>query len=423
MQEFSKRVSEKLDKLSSAQIQSLIKDFCGKADFFNSIFQSLQSGLLIVDADFKLLNINKATERFLSLKASFEKSIDKEPVYNLIEDEEIALFLKDCHKNSKTNVSDEFTVKTSGSQTRFIDIYVTPLVQGETFAKEQSLIGSIIRIEDVTEKKKQEILLSRMEKLAGLTNIAASVAHEIKNPLGAISIHIQLIQKAVKKKRDFDGKLPEPKFLENYLDIITDEIDRLNHTVVNFLMAVRPVSANMELVNPNRLLKSIFDFFAPELESKKIVTEINLDKEDRRVLIDEKLFREVIVNLATNALSAIESKKDEEGSLIQKYTGKISLKTKVTEEKYIITFSDNGCGMDEETMARIFEPYFTTKADGTGLGMAMSYKIIKEFAGDITVESKKDGGTAFTIVIPLPQKDKRLLTYCNENQKKIGVSK
>ncbi len=423
MQDFSKRVSEKLDKLSLAQLHRLIQDFCGKNELFSSIFQSLQSGLLIVDENYLLININKAAERYLPLKSSFEKNSDEEPVYNYIDDDEISKFLKDCHENSRTNVSSEYTVKTSGGQARFIDIYVTPLVQGKSSDGNQTLLGSIIRIEDVTEKKNQEILLHRMETLAGLTNIAASVAHEIKNPLGAISIHIQLIQKAVKKKRDFDGKLPDPKFLENYLDVINQEIDNLNKIVVDFLMAVRPISANLELVNPDKLLKATFDFFKPELESKKIKTEISLNKKDVRLLIDQKLFREVIVNLATNSVQAIESKQEENVDLTQKYSGIISLKTRIKDDKYIISFSDNGCGMDEKTLSRIFEPYYTTKANGTGLGMAMSYKIIKEFSGDIQVDSKKGEGCLFTITLPVPQKDRRLLTFKNENQKRIGVEK
>ncbi len=421
MQEFSKRVSQKLDKLSSAQIQRIIEDNCGKTELFSSIFQSLQSGLVIVDEKFLLININKAAERYLPLKSSFDKFSDDEPVFNYIDDDEISKFLKDCLENGKTNVSSEYTVKTSGGSVRFIDIFVTPLVQGQS--NDQTLLGSIIRIEDVTERKQQEILLHRMETLAGLTNIAASVAHEIKNPLGAISIHIQLIQKMVKKKRDFDGKLPDPKFLENYLDVINQEIENLNKIVVDFLMAVRPISANLELVNPDKLLKSIFDFFGPELKSKKIKTEISLNKEDLRILIDQKLFREIIVNLATNSVSAIESKNEADMDLSKDYAGIISVKTSVKDDKYTILFSDNGCGMSEETVSRIFEPYFTTKANGTGLGMAMSYKIIKEFSGDISVESKLGEGSSFKITLPVPQKDKRLLTFKEKDQKRIGVKK
>ena len=89
--------------------------------------------------------------------------------------------------------------------------------------------------------------------------------------------------------------------------------------------------------------------------------------------------------------------------------GKLIFGTFIADDKYIITVGDNGCGMDEETVSRIFEPYFTTKANGTGLGMTMAYKIIKEFGGEIQVQSHKGEGSVFSIILPVPQTDKKLL--------------
>ncbi|MBQ0051327.1 MAG: PAS domain S-box protein [Treponema sp.] len=405
MQEFSRRVSQKIDKLSNAQIQQLVNQTVEKSEILDSIFQSLPTGLVIVDENYHLMRMNKSAERYLPLNAHYEEGSEKLPVWEFIDEAEIARFLKECFQCRKTNVSNEYTVSTPGGSVRFLDIYITPLVKSHK--QDKDLIGSIIRIEDVTEKKNQEILLHRMENLAGLTNIAASVAHEIKNPLGAISIHIQLIQKAIKKKRDFDGMLPDPKFMENYLDVVNQEIEQLNKIVVDFLMAVRPIQANLELVNPNLLLNDIFNFFGPELNSKNIAAELNLCKEELRLLLDQKLFKEVIVNLAMNSVSAIEEKNAEKSAA----DGKISVETYVKEDRFFIEFSDNGCGMSEEVVSRIFEPYFTTKANGTGLGMAMSYKVIKEFQGDIEVNSEPGSGTRFVISLPVPQKEQKLITF------------
>ncbi|WP_191014179.1 two-component system sensor histidine kinase NtrB [Treponema zioleckii] len=405
MQEFSKRVTQKLSKLSNAQIQSLVSDISNKNEMFDSIFQSLATGLMIVDTDFHLIKINKAAERYLQFSKNPEDSdVENLAVWELILEDEVSDFLKKNFQNENTNVSDEFTLTTTGGSTRFIDIFISPLVQ------KSNLIGSIVRIEDVTEKRNQEILLHRMETLASLTNIAASVAHEIKNPLGAISIHIQLIQKAIRKKRDSDGQLPEPKFLENHLDVVNQEIDRLNKIVVDFLMAVRPISANLELVEPNKLLEEFIAFFMPEFNEKNVIVESKLCKDCPRLLLDKKLFREVIVNLAQNALAAIIKRIEE---LNNPMNGALRIKTEVKDDKFYLYFCDNGCGMDDQTASRVFEPYFTTKANGTGLGMAMAYKIIKEFSGDISVKSVLGEGTLFTIVLPIPQKDKRLLTVKN----------
>ena len=408
MQPFSKRVSQKIEKLSPAQIQSLVNDLAEGSEMLSSIFQSLSVGLIIVDKDWQLVEINKAAERYIpfSLHPDDVRAEEK-CVWEIIDDADIAAFLKNCAENDKTNVSDEYTLSTSGGSIRFVDISVMPLVRN------QNLVGSIVTIDDVTEKRNQEILLHRMESLAGLTNLAAGVAHEIKNPLGAISIHIQLMQKAIKKKRDGDGTLPDPKFAENYLDIVNQEIDRLNKIVVDFLMAVRPISAQLELVEPNALLKQFVSFFTPEFNEKHIAISTTLCPDCPRLLLDQKLFREVIVNLAQNALAAITERFPDcnADKAFSSCSGRLTITSEVKDEHYILRFSDNGIGMTEETVAHIFEPYFTTKANGTGLGLAMAYKIIKEFSGDISVQSEKGTGTTFTITLPVPQKDKRLLTY------------
>lgn len=408
MQTFSKRVSQKIEKLSPAQIQSLVKDLSEGNELFSAIFQSLSVGLIIVNKDWQLVEINKAAERYIpfSLHPDDVRAEDKK-IWEIIDDADIASFLEKCDENDKTNVSDEYTLTTTGGSIRFVDVSVMP------FVRNQELVGSIVTIDDVTEKRNQEILLHRMETLAGLTNLAASVAHEIKNPLGAISIHIQLMQKAIKKKRAGDGKLPDPKFAENYLDIVNQEIDRLNKIVVDFLMAVRPISAQLELVEPNALLERFVSFFRPEFTEKHISVVTSFCPNCPRLLVDQKLFRELIVNLAQNALAAITERFPDcaTDKAFSSCGGRLTITTELKDEKYVLHFSDNGIGMDETTASHVFEPYFTTKANGTGLGLAMAYKIIKEFSGDITVQSQKGEGTEFVITLPVPQKDRRLLTY------------
>ena len=132
-----------------------------------------------------------------------------------------------------------------------------------------------------------------------------------------------------------------------------------------------------------------------------------------RVLLDAKLFREVIVNLSQNAIFAIEKKfgVDEDSSESERVSGTIQIRSKIENDRYILTFKDDGIGMNEETLSRVFEPYFTTKANGTGLGMTMVYKIMKEFSGDISVKSELGTGTTFTIELPVPQMEKKLLTF------------
>ena len=139
---------------------------------------------------------------------------------------------------------------------------------------------------------------------------------------------------------------------------------------------------------------------------------IQLCKQHVRLLIDEKLFRDAIMNIAQNALAAIRERFpscSSTGADTSHCAGRLDFTTVLKEDIYCIVIQDNGIGMSEDVVARIFEPYYTTKANGTGLGMTMVYKIIKEFSGDIQVQSWPHEGTTFTITIPVPQTDHKLL--------------
>lgn len=416
MRGFVKRVSQKMSKLSNIQVEQFLTAITEENEMLDSIFESLSTGLIIVDEKWFILQNNKAAERYIPFKIRPDDTkAEAVPLWETVDDEDIASFMEDCYRNDKTNVCAEFTVTTSGGSVRFITITLIPFIQQHHAA------GTVVTVADITEKRSQEVLLHRMESLAGLTNLAASVAHEIKNPLGAISIHIQLIQKALRKARDGDGKLPDRKFVESYLDVVNEEIDNLNKIVVDFLFAVRPISANLALVNPNKLLEHFADFFKPEFTQHHITVDLDLCKDAPRLMIDEKLFREVTVNIVQNALAAILERYPE-----TEHTtggGHLGISTKIKGDKFILEFSDNGIGMSEKTVAHIFEPYYTTKPNGTGLGMTMAYKIIKEFSGDIGVASVRGQGAVFTITLPIPQTDTRLLTHSNDFQSPVAVKR
>lgn len=408
MRGYVKKIKQRASKLTNEQLISFINDVAEENEGLYSILDSIPTGILIVDKDFYYLLSNNILESFLPLKCHFDESkSQKVPVWELIDDKEIAEFCKNCQIQKVTNHSGDFTVTTSGGSVRFLNINLMPLNQ------DGKLEGRIFLIRDTTDSKKQEILLHRMENLANLTNLAAGMAHEIKNPLGAISIHIQLIQKALLKARNNNDILPPKKFVEDHIDIVNEEIEHLNSLVMDFLFAVRPINANLELKDPAELIKNIVSFFEPEFNKSNIRIDLEISEKTERIMMDERLLREVIVNLAQNALAAIKSRfpecSESSESPSNEMPGLFSLKLFISDNKYIIKVSDNGCGMDSDTVAKVFEPYFTTKANGTGLGMTMVYKIVKEFSGEITVNSKPGEGTEFTLIFPLHQQNKKLL--------------
>lgn len=407
MRGYVKRVSQKASKLSKEQLLELLDVVVDENDNLYSILESISTGLLIVDNDFCILYANQIVESRLSFAINLDDPrASMSPIWDIIDDEEISTYFERCYDKDITNTTEDFTVMTSGGSVRFLTITMTPLLhKGEN-------TGRIILIRDVTDKKNQEVRLHRMENVANLTNLAAGMAHDIKNPLGAISIHIQLIQKALAKARENNDILPPKKFVEEHIDVVNEEISHLNELIMNFLFAVRPVNATLQLKNPAVIIERIVEFFKPEFNNDNISVFFESKDNEKKFLLDEKLLREVIMNLSQNALAAIKSRRqtetDENPSA--DYKGELSILCYSNENKYYIRIKDNGCGMKSETLAKIFEPYFTTKANGTGLGMTMVYKIVKEFSGEIQVESVENEGTEFIMSFPLHQDEKLFIT-------------
>jgi two-component system, sporulation sensor kinase E len=403
MHNYVKRVTTKASKLSNEQIEHLLNSVIQENEELNSMFESLSNGIIVVDNNFCIKQINNAAYSYFSFSVNRDEiNSSLLNINEILEDDEIRDYLLNCKEKDITNSSEEFSLSTSGGSVRFVNIIISPLL------KNNAIEGKIILVNDITDKKNHDVILHRMENLANLTNLAAGMAHEIKNPLGAISIHIQLIQKGLEKARDNNDILPPRKFIEDHIDIVNKEIDHLNNLVMDFLFAVRPVNATLELKNPTIIINGIVEFIKPEFNKEKISVFFNYNDIDKKLLIDEKLFREVIMNISQNALFAIKSRLNTIETATDE--GQFSIECKINANKYYINLTDNGCGMDETTLSKIFEPYYTTKANGTGLGMTMVYKIVKEFSGEILVKSEKNKGTSFTLIFPLPQKDKKLIS-------------
>jgi signal transduction histidine kinase len=274
------------------------------------------------------------------------------------------------------------------------------------------VVGSLIHVADVTEKRNKEARLRRAENLASLTTLAAGVAHEIKNPLGSISIHIQLMQKAVAANRklfqdahpggtDRTGQNPAAYFdlLEKYIGVVNEEIDRLNQIVVDFLFAVRPMDMNLREGDLNGLIGELADFVRLELQEDRIDCVLSLDTSIPPLEIDERFLKQALLNLIKNAAAAMPG------------GGKLTVETLRKDDEAQICVRDTGIGIPEENLSKIFDPYFTTKDTGLGLGLTLVFKIIREHRGEIVVKSREGEGTCFTISLPVPQKERRLIGF------------
>ncbi len=384
MRRFVERAVAKLPRLNEDQMRSLLYALAEENGRMDAALDSMLDGIVVCDRDHLPIIYNKSAERMLRFAGA---DPSERPLWHSVVDEDLSEFFRETLEGEETVLDREFGLEAKGS-TRLIAVSVSTLVaQGR-------IEGAIVHMEDITEKRRKEAQLRRAESLASLTTLAAGVAHEIKNPLGSLSIHVQLIRKALLGKEEV-----ETTFLERHLGVVDEEIDRLNKIVVDFLFAVRPMDVHLRDSDPGELVAGIAEFIKPEADRAGVMVELKLGDNLPRVALDPRLMKQAVLNLVKNALAAMSG------------GGKLRLSAERVDEELRISVEDSGVGISEEDLPKIFEPYFTTKENGTGLGLTITFKIVREHDGEITVTSRPGQGSTFVISLPIPQREKRLLPY------------
>lgn len=236
---------------------------------------------------------------------------------------------------------------------------------------------SLIKQKEELEETYKE--LARRERMAEIGNFSMMIAHELKNPLGIIKGSVDIISK--------DGV--KTKVRNTMIEYIQDEVKRLNRLVEDFLSFARPNPAHKSLVDINQVITKMVNLAPlPELKEKDISLKVELSEEIVEVNIDEHQIYQVLLNLFNNAIQSIPEK------------GEISFKTESSNSGIRITITDTGIGIPAEEKEKVFEPFFTKKEKGTGLGLAVVKKIIDAHLGAIHIADHKCGGTAFSIWLP-----------------------
>ena len=383
-----KRAIDRLDQFPKKEVEKLVRMQIAEADMLDAILEESPIGhLLIKDKIIRYVNTSFCTllptdRRYL------RKNAEGKHIKDLVVDKEVLDYLVTL---SAKNVRDEkeFNFQV-GSEVRTI-LITHRIVETE----EGDYLD--INVRDVTEEKRREARLRRSESLASMTTMAAGIAHEIKNPLAAMQIHLQLLHKAFVKKT----ALTEED-ASRYLNVIEEEIERLNRIAVDFLFAVRPMNIDLKLCSVDEILKGLCEFISPEIESHGIKLVWQVEKYLPKLMMDKQHINQALLNIIQNAIHAMDD------------GGTLTLSVKNDGDFVLFSISDTGCGIKDENLAKIFEPYFTTKATGTGLGLTNVYKIVKEHSGDISVESKVGKGTTFFIRLPVPTSQRVQLDHIEE---------
>ena len=345
-------------------------------EFSESIIESVNVGILAVDFDGRITTWNSALEeifgiaRAQALRRSIHDTLDHdliETIQNVMGQDGWAL--------RETRHIYKYNASTEDGRPLTLNISLAPFE-----AARGVVTGTLVVVENVTERAQLEEQLLQREKLSSIGLLAAGVAHEVNTPLAGISSYAQMLLQQVP---DQD---PKRKLLEK----IHIQTLRASGIVNNLLNFSRTGDTQFREVELNRVLDDTLQLLEPQLRNAKLDINKNFGEDLPAALGNASKLQQVFMNLVLNARDAMPA------------GGRLTINTRLVDTSLVVDFRDTGCGIAPENIARIYDPFFTTKevGQGTGLGLALSYGIIQEHGGRIFVESRPGEGTHFTIKLP-----------------------
>ena len=380
---FLDKLIGRIERVDPQSLQSVVLKLAREKGFLETLFNTIQEGVIVTDADGRITYMNAAAGQLLGIDP--ERAV-REPLSHYLRDldwQKIWSADKDEWRKVFTHELEVFY-----PQQRFLGFYIVPV------ADEQNSVvtGMAIILRDVTETRQRAASAIESEKLSAITLLAASVAHEIGNPLNSLNIHLQLMERELKKLPAAQGER-----LGEDLRVARDEIARLDQIINQFLHAIRPSQPELQPTYVNEVVAETLTLMERELGDRDILVERELAAGLPRILLDRAQLKQAFYNIIKNALQAMRS------------GGILRIRTEADDTHVSISFVDSGHGIAPEQIGQLFEPYFTTKQNGTGLGLMIVQRIVREHGGTIEVESDKGHGTTFRIKLPIHEKRTRLL--------------
>ena len=371
--------------------EDLLKNIAEDDDMMIKVLDALPTGVAVSGPDHKVVFLNRYLANLVRLK---KPELSDVLVWDIFVRKDISEFIHSTVTGDKSRISRIFD---SSLEKKNFSIEVTVSMLQHSSGK----IGHIINIANVTEREREKLEKKRDESFASLTALTAGVAHELKNPLGSMSIYLQLMERQLLKPEAFENLDACRESLIAKIKVLKSEVERLNDIVVDFLSTVRPRNANLQEEDLNQIIRDSVEIMIPDLEQNNITLRLELEENLPFLMLDRGFMRQVLTNLIGNAKDAM---KETGGGTLSITTGKNS-------DSVILSVSDTGIGIKPENQTKIFDPYFTTKKSGTGIGLTLVYKIIKGMGGDIAVSSRQGAGTTFSITLPRMEKEIRQLEW------------
>jgi two-component system, sporulation sensor kinase E len=380
---FFDRLVERIDKIDPESLQTHMRRLARERALLETIFQSLQEGIMVLDREGRLSYANHAAERLLGFSA--EKA-GRQTMARVLKDTAWDRLIDVDGGDAWSHILSR-EIEVHYPRHRFLSFYALPLPDPE--GGEQELL---IILRDITGEREQEATLLEGERLNAVKLLAAGVAHEIGNPLNALAIHLQLLA------RELEALPPGQRApLAELVTVARNEVGRLDAVITQFLHAIRPATPQLAATDVTALLRETLDLMRTEIENRRIVVTVANTAAVPSVPADGQQIKQAFFNLIKNALEAMPG-------------GGVLAITFTPGDVYLaIDFLDNGTGIAAEDFGRIFEPYHTTKEHGSGLGLMIVQRIVQEHGGQIEVSSKPGAGTRMRIMLPLAQRRMRML--------------
>jgi two-component system, sporulation sensor kinase E len=394
---FLEKLIERLGRIGPEEVQNYFLRLAQEKGFLETVFNAIQEGIIVTDSKGRITYLNDAACGLFGLEAA-------EAIGKPLDERVRGLDWKSLTK-SPGPVSHDMEI--FYPQNRFINFYIVPLVMESRnsvagiddsglsrlpIPATAEQVGHVMILRDITQSRRTAQQTIESERLNALTLLAAGVAHEIGNPLNSLHIHLQLMERSVQK---LHGKAKAE--LQQSIDIARSEVNRLDSIVTQFLRAIRPSRPQLHPESLNAIVEETVRFFTPEIQDRDIVVEQELRSDLPLLQLDRDQMKQAFYNVIKNSLEAT------------KRHGTLHIRTDMDDTNVIVSFVDTGSGMSAGNLGRVFEPYFTTKPTGTGLGLLIVRRIVREHGGELSIESSEGEGLTLTIRLPYIEKRIRML--------------